>query len=181
MNKTYTIYVLRLKDDKFYVGKTTDLNTQLNKHYAHEACAWTTKHHIIDLFASYNGDGFDEDKYVIKYMSEYGVENVRGGSYSNLELTLEQCIAIRRAICSASNACLACSCIDHVINNCTQSICYRCGRVGHLVNTCSATSHAYSGRLDGCYRCGRPDHWAIRCNRSKDIFGRPLEQKCVIS
>ena len=84
MDQKYTIYVLRLISDKYYVGKTRDLNTRINQHQAHTASAWTTKYPTIDVFQTYLGDAYDEDKYVIKYMGEYGIENVRGSSYSNI-------------------------------------------------------------------------------------------------
>lgn len=181
MDQKYTIYVLRLINDKYYVGKTRDLNTRINQHQAHTASAWTTKYPMIDVFQTYLGDAYDEDKYVIKYMGEYGIENVRGGSYSNIELSMDQHIAIRRALCTAGNACVACGLIGHFIQDCKEDICYRCGRTGHLVKDCNAKLHVLNGKLDGCYRCGRPDHWAIRCNRSKDVYGRLLPKNWLMS
>ena len=34
-----------------------------------------------------NCDKYDTDKYVKKYMKQYGLNNIRGGSYNNLKLT----------------------------------------------------------------------------------------------
>ena len=38
----------------------------------------------IEIIESF--DDFDEDKYTIKYMSLYGIDNVRGGSFCDLNL-----------------------------------------------------------------------------------------------
>ena len=179
-SKTYTIYVLALEEGKYYVGKTRDLNNRILAHRNKVASAWTTKYPYVKVLTTYTGDGFEEDKFVIKYMEEFGIENVRGGSYSNIDLTLDQAISIRRALATASNSCIACGYDDHYIQDCKTPMCYRCGRPNHLATACQAKSHALCGRLDGCYRCGRTDHWAIRCNRSKDIFGRPIESSCVV-
>ena len=40
----------------------------------------------IDRIIS-NCDKYDTDKYVKKYMKQYGLNNIRGGSYNNLKLT----------------------------------------------------------------------------------------------
>ena len=176
------IYVLRLNNNKFYVGKTTDLEARLNQHKIGAGSAWTAIYPMIDLIETFLGDDFDEDKFVIKCMYQHGINNVRGGSYSNVELTFDQFLFARKAINSANNRCLICSKVGHFMSNCTADMCYRCGRAGHLQPNCYAKSHEFGGKLDGCFRCGRPDHWAMRCNRSADIFGRKLAQtSCVIS
>ena len=32
-------------------------------------------------------DNFDEDKYTIKYMAKYGIDNVRGGTFCKITLS----------------------------------------------------------------------------------------------
>ncbi len=180
MDQKYTIFVLRLQDDKYFVGKTKETHQKLKQTVLQTPAAWIEKYPAVEIHSSILGDAYDEDKYVLKCMREYGIENVRGGSYSNVDLSMDQIISIRRALCTATNSCIACGTVGHNIFECKEDICYRCGRTGHSVDVCKATVHVLNGRLDGCYRCGRPDHWSIRCNRSKDIFGRKLDQKCTI-
>ena len=174
------IYVLKLENSKYYVGRTSNLENRLEQHRSKNESAWTSNYPIIELVESFPSFGFEEDATVIRYMDRYGIENVRGGSFSNLELSFEQYIFIVRTIRNEKDVCLACGLTGHFISECFVHICYRCGRTGHLVESCVDNSHSMNGLLNGCYRCGRPDHWAIRCNRSKDFLGRPLDPKCII-
>lgn len=176
------IYVLKLKDEKYYVGKThSAVEQRWQAHQTGFGSKWTQKYPPVQILETFAGDEFDEDKVVLQYMDAYGIENVRGGSYSNLDLTFEQQLQIWRSLNNAKNKCLACGLHGHFIDKCTTAICYRCGRVGHSVENCFAHTHKLGGVLNGCYRCGRQDHWAFRCNRSADCFGRKLTQsECSI-
>lgn len=184
IEKKYTIYVISVEDEKsspattkYYVGRTENLSQRLDQHKTGEnASAFTSKYKYKDIIETFVGEKYDEDKTVLKYMEVYGVDNVRGGSYSNLELTFDQYLFIRRQINHGNSMCLACGKPGHFIRECHTDICYRCGGVGHTYNTCTAIEHTMNGKLDSCTRCGRPDHWAFRCNRSKDVFGRSLVQ-----
>lgn len=169
------IYVLKLSDEKYYVGKTFNNITQrMEEHMAGNGSPWTQKYAPIEVMEVKTGDEYDEDKYVLKYMKQYGIDNVRGGSFSQLILPFDQYVQSWRSIQNASGNCTACGKSDHRIESCTSDICYKCGQAGHLFTTCTAQAHTMGGRIDGCFRCGRPDHWAIRCNRSKDFLGRTL-------
>lgn len=176
------IYVLKLEEEKYYVGKTSQhVTLQLDEHMKGLVSAWTQKYAPLSVADIKTGDDFDEDKYVLKCMEQYGIDNVRGGSFSNMVLSFDQHVHAHHAINNAHGNCMACGQKGHSIAECHTDICYKCGKSGHLVKDCSALEHTLGGRIDGCYRCGRPDHWAIRCNRSKDFVGRPLTQSCVIS
>jgi len=168
------IYILQLGQNKWYVGRTNNLQQRIQQHMDNEGCEWTKLYGFISVESTSQGNGFDEDKITLECMDTYGIENVRGGIYSNIDLSLEQMLTIRKQLNHNKNLCLACGSASHYIGSCFATICYRCGRPGHKSDECQETTHFYNGKLDGCYRCGRSDHWKWRCNRSKDIFGRNL-------
>ena len=74
-----TIYILQLQDNKYYIGKTTQPEIRLESHFNSNGSSWTKKYKpikVIDLI--HDCDDFDEDKYTLKYMQKYGINNVRG-------------------------------------------------------------------------------------------------------
>lgn len=174
------IYVLRLAEGKYYVGKTKNVEARIQEHIAVRACAWTRKYAFESLYATHEGDDFDEDKFVIKYMDMFGVDSVRGGIYSNTVLTFDQRLNINKQLNHIHNKCLRCGYLGHFIDTCSTLMCYRCCRRGHSATECSAQKYYFGGKLNGCYRCGREDHWAIRCNRTNDVFGKKLDTRCSI-
>lgn len=121
----FTIYVLKCKNDKYYVGKTEkNINDRFLEHQSGKGSEWTNKYEplqIIEFFK--NSDSYDEDTTTKKYMQIYGIENVRGGSYSQINLPTYKIKALNDEFNSSTNAC------------------YRCGRKGHFVDNCYAGTH----------------------------------------
>lgn len=120
MPKTLYIYVLALVENKYYIGKTTDLESRLNDHYnkTSRSAYWTKKYSaigVVDLLIMAND--YDEDKMVFEYMERYGIDNVRGGSFSKVSLTAEEKKMINRLLDSATNRCFKCA-GSHFANNC---------------------------------------------------------------
>ena len=114
------IYILNLAQNKFYVGKTDKPKFRLDSHFKNGGCAWTKKYKPIQILGLFpDCDDFDEDKYTLKYMSKYGVDNVRGGSFCQTTLSRENINTIERMI-SSSNDC-----------------CHFCGEKGHFIGRCS--------------------------------------------
>jgi hypothetical protein len=113
------IYILELEDKKYYIGKTTDPNFRLQQHYKSFGAEWTKKYkpkQLIKLLP--NCDNFDEDKYTLKYMEKYGIDNVRGGSFVTLTLSKYEKKFLTKMIRSSENKCFYCDDKTHYINDC---------------------------------------------------------------
>jgi len=77
-----SIYVLELTNNKYYVGSTAKITVDMNVVNYH--IPWTQKYKPIRILnIIYDCDKYDEDKYTRKYMDDYGLDNVRGGSFSS--------------------------------------------------------------------------------------------------
>ena len=61
---------------------------------------------------------FDEDKYVKEYMAKYGIENVRGGTYSNINLDTNCISVLEKEIRHSKNLCTICGKNTHFIKDC---------------------------------------------------------------
>lgn len=89
------IYILQLESGKYYIGKTTNPDFRLESHFDSTGSAWTLKYKPLQLLELFVGDDFDEDKYTLKYMSKYGIPNVRGGSFCQITLSEENLRTIK--------------------------------------------------------------------------------------
>jgi hypothetical protein len=129
-NKMKTIYILKLENNKFYVGQTNNLHKRLNQHKNNYGSAWSQKYNFIELIDSFpSKSDFDEDYYVKIYMDKYGIDNVRGGSYSQIILPDYQIKALTKEFNSKNNNC------------------FRCGRNSHFVQDCYAKTDINGKRL----------------------------------
>tara|TARA_B100001093_G_C26821451_1_gene1012064 strand:+ start:1690 stop:2373 length:684 start_codon:yes stop_codon:yes gene_type:complete len=114
-----SIYALKLENGKYYVGRSYNVPKRLNQHYDGEGSVWTKKHKPIRLNEVFlNKTKFDEDKYTLMYMSIYGIENVRGGSFCSIELGGADKYIIKRMICNATDKCVKCEQFGHFFTEC---------------------------------------------------------------
>jgi hypothetical protein len=121
------IYILKLSNNKYYIGKTTNPKFRLNDHFNNYGSVWTSKFKPIKVLEVIkNCDDYDEDKYTLKYMGKYGINNVRGGTFCEIKLTDEN-----------KNT------INKMINGSTDK-CYTCGKKGHFTSNCKHKEKTYS-------------------------------------
>ena len=116
------IYILKLENNKYYVGKSNDLETRLTSHKNGLASAWTKKYKPISVEKVIpNASSYDENKETIEYMGKYGIDNVRGGIYVTEALDNTQRSEINKQIWRANDCCTQCGRKEHDVKNCKET------------------------------------------------------------
>lgn len=148
------VYVLLCEGERFYVGKTEDMEKRYDEHLRGKGSQWTRIYKPIDIVELYMADTcFAEENKTKEYMIEYGLYKVRGGPYSMLYFSDIETEIIRKQLWHA------------------QEKCFQCGG-DHFVSGCKTPSVKY------CCRCGR-DHWASECQDWTDIEGIDLPKDLI--
>jgi predicted GIY-YIG superfamily endonuclease len=82
------IYVLKLDNDKYYIGQTNHFLDRMIDHFNNRGSVWTKTYKPLELIELVKTDDKTmENKMTKKYMRMYGIDNVRGGSYCKTILT----------------------------------------------------------------------------------------------
>lgn len=125
-----SIYVLRLETGKFYVGKSKNVADRCKQHWGGNGSAWTKKYKPIAIEETVTGASpFDEDKITKEYMAVHGIDNVRGGSYSAMNLSEFHRSVLKMELRTA------------------HDLCMRCGRASHFMKDCYAKTDADGAKL----------------------------------
>lgn len=116
------VYVLRLMGNRYYIGKSKNIINRLITHFNGRGSQWTRLYQPVEVIEVYkNCNGFDEDYFTKQYMEKYGIENVRGGSYSNINLTAVEIDILKKEFDTALDRCFICSATNHQAVDCPNS------------------------------------------------------------
>ena len=200
------IYVLLLKDERYYIGKSNNVKNRFQQHLNGYGSAWTKKYKPIKIIKTIeNISPFEEDKITKEYMSKYGIDKVRGGSYVELELSEFHIAALNMEIWGAKDLCSQCGRKGHFIKDCYAKndessddsssedlsdeeievfCCSYCDKEFDTLKGVTCHENLYCKNKNNktktetkniCYTCGRKGHYSNDCYASTHIKGYKLD------
>lgn len=162
------IYILKLRNNKYYIGKTQNPTFRLEDHFENNGSTWTKINKPILVHEiKPDCDNEDEDKITIQYMKKYGINNVRGGSFCKNKLDEASVSTIKRMISGSSDKCYNCG-EDHFVKDCPDM-----GKQKCQLAVGSAEWGSWS--KNKCDRCGRSNHTSDNCYASTHINGKYID------
>lgn len=156
------IYVLELIDNKYYVAKSEYASLRIDIYFGNDDSKkpiWTRKYKPISIVEIItDGDDNDEDRYVLKYMKKYGIENVRGGTFSQVVLPASSLMLIDKMMSKLTDQCDKCNSTEHFASQCDQEQMTLKEALNNIF------SYVQSVVLpDQCYHCNSEDHPTDKC------------------
>jgi hypothetical protein len=128
---TTNIYILKLENNNYYVGKSNNVQKRFQQHLSGNGSSWTQLHKPLEIIKVIpNVSVFEEDSQVKELMSIHGINKVRGGSYTQIELSQIEKLTLQKEIWNAQDACT------------------RCGRYNHFVKDCYASKDINNNKID---------------------------------
>jgi len=129
------LYVLRCDCDKFYIGKTNrHVNSRIYEHFKNKGSLWTRIYKPIDVVETFKiSSNMFEDIHTKLYMKQYGIDNVRGGSYSTLYLPTYKIRALEDEFRTMDELCYTCGESDHFTDKCPYKLHYYIKRTYYFI------------------------------------------------
>lgn len=120
--KESVLYILKLTNDKWYVGITKNWQRRQQEHN-NGNMEWTAKYKPIDYKNEYpklirNPGKFDELTTTLDYMLMYGIDNVRGSAFCKVFLSYSEKTVIKSMLCAIEDRCYKCNSLTHKASGC---------------------------------------------------------------
>jgi predicted GIY-YIG superfamily endonuclease len=172
------LYTLQLQDGKYYVGKSSDPDSRYLQHKKGNGASWTKKYKPVKLLDTKVLTGeHDETNLTKDLMKKYGIENVRGGSYTTIELDEATKSVLEREIRGNTDKCFKCGDSGHFAKGC-----YYCDRTFTTQYGCRVHERSCKNQVvyespkksGTCYRCGRSGHYSPDCYARSHVEGYPI-------
>jgi hypothetical protein len=121
--KSSDIYTLKLENNKYYVGKSNDIENRVILHKNNRGSYWTTKYPVIKQISNltYDKGPFRELIETLECIKIYGIENVRGSMFTQINLTEKDKLKASELYCEMYDLCRNCGSNKHFINSCKNN------------------------------------------------------------
>jgi cellular nucleic acid-binding protein len=145
-----------------------------NQHVSGKGSAWTSKYKPLSLIESKPiQNEHDENNITKDYMKKYGIENVRGGTYTQIKLDDSIISVLNKELLGNTDKCFNCGLSGHYSNKCSNNIkkeslweCDYCDRTFTTRFGCSIHEKTCCKTVQSngvCYKCGRDGHYSSSC------------------
>lgn len=174
--KKTNIYVLACAAGKFYVGKTEkEVAVRFGEHVAGEGSAWTKLNPAQSVVETAEDGPFLEDAKTLEYMRMHGVDNVRGGKYSQNVLFQAERDEIERSMRHENGQCMQCGATGHFVAQCLARQPKTEKEPALLVSVAPKKVVVIGpSKSRCCHRCGRNTHWVADCYARTHLNGTAL-------
>lgn len=177
------VYVLKLQNDCYYVGSSNNISERLSHHKDGEGCAWTKLNPLQCIYSVYptNQDlRVLEEEITYDTMTKFGIAKVRGASFIQVNMPVEEHEAIAKLLLHRQDKCLKCGQSGHYVNKCPvlTSVEKHTGFWGWVQTGLKVAQEANrsENKEQKCFKCGRSGHFAKNCYAKHHINGKTLHK-----
>jgi len=122
-NYSSGVYRLKLSDNKYYIGKSHEIERRIWCHLHDNGSAWTKKHNVIErlpLLTDSKDSKLWELEETLENIYLFGIDNVRGSMFSRIILSNEEKIKSGQLYCEMYDLCTKCGSNKHYVKDCVS-------------------------------------------------------------